>query len=466
MKPPRILIGLLIFTTMAPLAANDWIPTSVIGGSGNDSGTYGISSNNDDGRSFGGMAKVTANAWWADVTLDGYTNRGYRSEWDKPETFYQGRLDVLQLTLGLFARTQPHQLPPWLQLGMDPYAGVVVAGNLGLQSAQNLLHTMIGRKHVDLPYDTDSARAFLRAGAHLSCTFIFPTPIATRLAITGTVDSAVGYYFGTDIQVSLSLGTVAQLHGGYYWKTHDSTWRTANLVFAENQGWNLGFTIQAGFLYMDYFSFLQHGSGYGVMGIDVMNFFLPKIWKRTTVQVSSSMALTNLGLTYKTLLEIPIGQVPGLITAFSISYKGHMVNEGNSSTPRERSDNGSYLLHVGYQYPLDWVTPYAMVGVGASSWNMTRFSNAVPTGTTAPMQTILRAARPTIDLEIGGKFLRPGMLSTANATYQITLYGGLSYTFGTDSLVNSLSHEPAAFARLCTPWVWRIGVGIAIGMDE
>ena len=254
----RLLTGviMLLAATLLPLGA-----TSLVIGTGNDWITMGLGNNTDDGRSF----SVSAHAAFDNglsllLDLDGYT--------DQRETAL--RYSTLALSLSYPFAYRPH---PNLELSLSPLAGVHLAGDLGLQALQNLLHRILGRDEVFLTeaYDGVQAMVTLAANAQLSLT-LGAHHLGARVAATTVPE----WESRLDLSLFWQGWDLIRAGVGYQARFDHDQHPARTLDLAQSQGLYLFSSYHTPLLHTAWAIWPETGFSWGSFSFDVLAFTQPK----------------------------------------------------------------------------------------------------------------------------------------------------------------------------------------------
>lgn len=474
---------------VAQVGMDPWKVRSILIGFGNDNVTYGIARNNDDRLSYGARVVVDAPIWWTELDFEGYTNRGWRKDWTKPATdgnFYEGRYDVFRIGYGMRFHPFAQQLPSWLQFNASPYAGLYLAGNLGLVEVQNTFHKIIHRPYLKITYDEGTTP--IRASAELSLDLSFAGRWHLRKTESGSFSVAIEAStvnvpaIQTSQEVGLSLNLlsgdlpVIRIWSGWQWMQSYTDWPTQRLMAQESTGPLLGFDVRAGLLAVKYYANPSTRVGYGIVSVDAGMFLRKPTWKASEVFITMGMGYSMGNSLHIFKFNTNIRQVPGLSIVTNVHYKGGPLDpkseESDPTSPRKRSNNSSWFLSAEWQMPQglwnNWVTPYVSAGVGVRLWDLVEHTNHIQDDSIdEPLKVIYDGMRPLVDMEIGVRIIPPGLIKAGNTTYQIELSAGATYVFATKNIMETLTAKNAdqLFLNQIQPWMYRFSICLRYGID-
>ncbi len=461
-----------------------WGVRSILLGFGNDNITYGIARNNDDGLSYGARVVVDAPIWWAELDFEGYTNRGWRSNWADPTTFHDGRYDVIRLGYGMRFQPLRKVVPSWLEITASPYVGLHLAGNLGLVEVQNIFHKIINRPYLTITYDEGTTPVHASAELNLDLSIAGKWKLSKTesgflaMAIEATSRNIPAFETSQEVGLSLNLLSgalpVIRIWSGWQWVQSHIAWPTEQLIAKEMTGPLLGFDVRVGLLSIQYSANPSNRVGYGIVSVDAGILFGKPTWKQSEVFITMGAGYSMGRSLHIFKINTNVLKVPGLSIVTTIQYKGGPLDpedeETNSQNPRKRSNNSSWILSAEWQLPdgiwNGWVTPYVSAGAGVRTWDLVEHTNHISSGDIpGPVKVIYDGVRPLVDLEVGFRVIPPGLIKAGNTTYQIELSVGGTYVFGTQSILQKIAGEAPVFLDQIQPWMYRFGICLHYGID-
>ncbi len=405
-KRAEILLLLCILCFLMP--AFGLSVTSISVGTGNDWYTMGLGYNQDDGLSFGAYGSaIFDNGLRLASEIKGYTDR----------ISSKHRHDELHIRASypFFFSVSPH-----IGISTVGSAGVVLAGDIGLQTIQNSFHSLIGRDYISLEYSRDgfSVHPLLELAAQAGW-----LENNTLVGLELGVSYARRWEQSLYANALLSYGSALTLRLGYLAKQgEDSDLSQASQV-QRYRGLRLAFTYDGQLFEMKYFSFLQSGFSYGSYGVNPLALHYPKTYQHTDFTFSSGI-LYNLEGHQNRLTAFGFGP----FTFETRHTNGPMLNRWEDQN--DRMNLGSWLF--GYRVFLNGETAPFRLYVKALA-GLRRF-NLQQNYTT----TIVEELRPSIGIETGIRLGGECWWIIGNTSYHPRLALSLHYVFGTDSIRDSL----------------------------
>lgn len=494
MKKNSCILLLLLLAVLPLSAANPWAVDSIKLGLGNDKWAYGLSRNDDDQLSYSEHVAIEAERWFLRMDLDGITNRGWRTGWsiyDPAVTdfnlndFYHGRIDYALINAGL---KWDVVFPRLLDIHIEPSIGVAAAGYMHFDFLQNMLHKLTHIHPVELPYDWDNGLYFYPYQSLL---------ISNSLHIHDFEKSFLA--LGVDLFAEASYGFSSSEHvtGRVSLQNEASTYLSLSIGYMASQSWSASSTmelynryingpfaeilINAGFISVDYYTFLSNHFGYGRFTVDVMKIFEPSTWVQS--DVSYAMGFSRmLGITFN---ESEVG-FPILDSGFSLVLKNRYVagypidsafEQGSvlSSAARLKRAFTSATVGVKYEYPLQalkkWVAPYGALSAGMAYWRQDYLFNmnyifeegnediGVPSISTNPVYNFI------IDAEVGLSLMPEGFIRMGNTTLRLSVFAGAFWVVNSSSLTDPWYGYYEASELLWGCIVPRFGALASFGFD-
>jgi hypothetical protein len=396
---------------------------------GNDWYTLGLGNNLDDQVSYGGNLLLTQGNLGLEVALYGIT--------DKIEN--QKRYDLLEASLS-YALATTFQ---GFQVSAIPTVGITVSGNLGSQTVQNLIHTWLSRDLLTLTYEDDTQLYSPALGTSISIAYPFKV---FDLGLEASYDLSIGWEQSAYAGAFVGIGDVLQGHLGYLWVDPlETDWDTHTLLSTNYTGLTLSYSFDGGLFQT---SWVYHATGktsYGSFGLDIMQFFAPKVYEHTDFTFSSGFLYDLQGqqnrlfsLTYKHIV-------------FEIKHKnGPLFNlmEEQDTRMTIASWMGGYSKEF---TDSGFVRPYGKFLVGLERYNLNYNYT----------ESVIEELRPTVGIESGVILFPEGLLVTGSDTYRLKLSFSLQYIFGTEEI----QAVDSDFAPHVTPWLFMAGIAFDIGHD-
>lgn len=494
MKKIRSIL-LLLLVLLPVFADNPWAVNSIKLGLGNDKWAYGLSRNDDDQLSYSEHLAIESDRWFIRADLDGITNRGWRTGWDIMDPtvqdldyqnhFYHGRIDYALLNAGF--KWNAFSLR-FFNIYIEPSFGVAAAGYMHFDYLQNLIHKISKIHPVDLPYDWGTALKFYPYQSLL---------VSNNFHIYNFEKSFLS--LGIDAYAEASYGFSSSEHilGRLSLQNEYSTYLSASIGYMASQSWTDSSTmelynryingpfaeviINAGFVSVDYYTFLRNHFGYGRFTVDVMKIFEPSTWVQSDVFYSLGIS-RMLNITFN---ETEVG-VPVLDTGLSVILKNRYVAGYPIDSAYEESSDPSHAarlkraftsatLGVKYAYPIsalkNWLTPYAELSAGMAYWrhdylfNMNNtfgegdYDLGVPSISTTPAYSFI------IDAEIGLTLLPEGVIRMGNTTLQISAFAGAFWVVNSSSLTDETYGYFSSSELLWGCIIPRFGALASFGFD-
>lgn len=472
MKRKLLTLLLLILAVSAVFAdGNPWVPNRVLLGVGNDKWTYGFSRNDDDQLSWSENFRIEADNWFLRVDMDGITNRGWRPAWSvtsneatENSTFYSGRIDYTSILLGFkWNAVEAGRYSMYIEPGL----GLAIGGNTNYVFFQNLIHRMGGIREVDLTYDTGSAFYFYPMQSLLINNSVRAFDFedsSFKVGIDAYAEVSYGFMSNETASLKLSFqkGNLEYFSASIgYWATQNWTdfsveptkgYSTMELYAKYINGPYVDVTVDTGFFYLKYYTFLQNHYGYGLMLFDAMKFFQKSSWKESDFTFSYGSARI-LGKKF-TEVEFEFGNWNGLSAIIKTKYvAGDPIDKDAEELNipdtyyRIKLAYSFYTAGIKYSYPLsftkDWIEPYAKVSLGVSTWDIITLLNTLTSdfnfdtffSVFGPSENLGRSYAFVGDIELGLTLLPEGLIKLGNSTVQLSLYGGASF-FTNGALLN------------------------------
>lgn len=420
-----LLIAFLTFS--CPLFA--FSPDSLIASTGNDWYTLGLGNNLDDGLSFGGQVQVTEKTLQLNVALWAIT--------DKIEN--QSRYDQLtaDVSYGLASSYRG------FLFSARPKLGCIAAGNFGLGTMQNVFHTWIGRDRLFLAYETPSLLVYPTFGSEFAVSGQLGN---FETGVKGDYDRAIGWETSLSATFFVSLGSVLTVEAGYLSVTNQFTdWETHNKLSEGYTGPILAYRFDGGLFQTDWIFHEAGETSYGTLGIDVMQFFVPKTYKETDFTFGSGFLYDTFGQQNR-LFSLSTHDF-----VFEIKHKnGPMFNALDQQD--KRITIASYM--AGYRKEFidtGFIRPYWTLLAGIQRYNLNENYR----------DTKLEALRPTLGLESGLLIAPAGTWVTGSDSYRLNLAVSLQYVFKTEAI----QAMDADFAPHAENWIVMAGFVLEINHD-
>lgn len=438
--------------------ANSWIPSSLKIGTGNDKWTFSLSRNDDDRLSFSGDISISAPRWFLTTHLNGYTNRGWKTDWDptafNPEHetdsdsshFYHGRYDGIDTAFGMnfFPLETEH-----LTLTFSPFIGFYGAGDFGFDNAQNWIHKISNIHSVNIAYDAmnsnnDSRLFAFKLGANIE--FNAQRPLGNYLesdvgvSIGFTSDNNIGFETLQSLYSSLYLSKnnnkLLKISFGYNWYNSFDSSATHRLVLDFQRGMFFGFDVTAGFLNIAYKNSIETVQGYTILSVDALSFFEKPCWEENSILFSYGIARENKSTLHFASLGYNLIDNKDISIFTTLKYEaGNPFDkkderEGDDQQDRLKQNISSISFGIKYNF-LDrlftsFITPYVGLSMGVQNWTLDVLTNQNSTND-VPSYTFLKKYTFLLSAELGLYLLPEGLWSVKNTNIRLALAGGVTW---------------------------------------
>lgn len=429
-KAEALLLALLITLSTPAFALS---VTSLSVGSGNDWYTMGLGYNQDDGHSFGGYTAVTfSNNLVLNAEAKAFTDRIESNL----------RHDEIQISA-----SYPFLFPVSKRIGISVVgsAGMLLAGNLGMQNIQNSFHSLISRDHVNLVYYDDQFRLHPLLSLRIQGGWLYGHAL---LGLELGYSYVHAWEQSLQANMFLSYASLLTVRLGYLAKDIEGI-DTSQVIQKERyEGLRLSFSYDGGLLETSFYSFLQSGFSYGSFGINPLALSYSKTYQQTDFTFTSGV-LYNMEGHQNRLIAFSFGSV-----SFETRHtNGPMLNHWEDQN--DRMNLGSWLL--GYRFLYERETsmfdPYVKTLAGLWRFNLQQNFTT----------TLVEEVRPSIGIETGVRIGTQRWWVMGNTSYHPRLAVSLHYVFGTDSL----RENPAIayFEPHTGPWILMAGIVLDIDHD-
>ena len=398
-------------------------------GTGNDWYTLGLGDNLDDGLSFGGHVWATAqNDLDFHLDLLGYT--------DRLES--QLRYDEVQVTGRYPLRFE--YLP--FVFSLIGQAGFILEGNLSFAFMQNSFHKAINRIPVNLTYEKEAFDAHLFLGG----TFTGEVPFSW-----GDFGLEISYLHTFDWESKLQmlavfhLSEALSLKGGYTLMTDYAEGVAHRKMLSCFTGPTFAYSFDGGLFFNSWVYHQKSGASYGIFGIDVMDLFQSRQFKKKDFTYSMGFFYDMQGQQNR---------------SFSLTNDRLIVEIRHKNGPlfNAMDEQGKRMniasCMVGYSQKLftsEMVHPYVKVMGGFERFNFE-----------VNYTTKIESTLPVLGIEGGVQLGRSGLWVTGFESYRPRLMASLHYVFCT----GSLPVVDEDFAAHTGPWILMFGFAIDIEHDN
>ncbi|PKL27539.1 MAG: hypothetical protein CVV46_11265 [Spirochaetae bacterium HGW-Spirochaetae-2] len=417
----------------------------------NDSITLGLSENSDDLRSYGmEFAFHHESNWLGELSVSGLTQRNAFDD-------TSGRYDEVILQAGRLFHFHVGKGDPEMAVQVIPFAGLVFAGNMGFDLAQNLVHASLDIEEVDLPYEYDGVRVYPRFGIVQTFEYREPAPwfSITDLVFRAEVEAFYSPGYAARIFSSVAVGqyttSISELSVGlgYAWESVSDGWLSHELVGANETG-VVGFLKgHFGLLAFSYKWYLDSLQGYGGLGFDVA-FDQGKVWEHNDLLLSLGMMLpyrvSTMSLRYTVVGDFGV----------FIANTFKMVPLEDERRVRENVSS----WHVGGEYEFSrldvgWMRPFASLGAGVRRFLVMGDADEDAADSNGRVR-LSQDVRFSMDAAVGLRFFTGGQLQFNGVAYGLEVAGGLFFT-------DSHDFESDFDLELTQRWMPYVRVGVTVG---
>jgi hypothetical protein len=388
----------------------------------NDSVTLGLSDNPDDLRSYGMQILFHHESGWEVYSsIFGLTFRDRESQEGK-------RYDEFILQGGRLFHFHIGDGEPDMMIDLAPYVGVTMAGNLGLDHAQNLVHEVLDITLVDLPYEGDNLRVSPHVGSMAAFVYKEKAPwfSSSDLIFRAEVELSHALSYKSSVSTHISVGQSTSSVSdfavglGYVWAHVYDDWFTHEMVTMSETGvigllrWHFGVIS---FTYQWYLERLQ---GYGGLGFDI-DLGENIRWQRNDVVLSMGMTIpermTATSLRYKIIDELSL----------SITNMFKMVPL--SSDERTREIVSIWTLGGDYEFSrlsLGWMRPFVSSALGLKRVLVMEDDTDSVIDSNGRVRSF-SAIKFLADVQAGLRFFTDGRLQYQGVAYGLEISAGLQY---------------------------------------
>ncbi|MFA7670810.1 MAG: hypothetical protein WCY53_00985 [Sphaerochaetaceae bacterium] len=384
----------------------------------NDNLTLGLADNKDDLRSFGfDMQYTHQQKWFLLFEGSGITRRPYG-------TGEGMRYDEIAFRGGYNLNYPFRQDIITLRLNAVGELGLLLAGKLGFEAIQNIIHDTFSISEVELNYESDKAHLFAQMAAETSLDLMgkFPWFQDSHFIIRPEVRALYSPAYEARILSGISIGQRTLYKSefmfglGYEanwaldeWESHISTLNSEAGLSVYVKG-HLGLFA---FSYRWNFESLQ---GYGSLGVDI-GFRQRVKYTRNDISLSLGLLVPNNMMT--TFLRYRVGSNGGIF--IGNSYKMTPLPSGNWA----RQTYGVWQVGYDYEFPIPKMKifkPYVHLGIGAERFLVMENGDE-------SREKVLDYSRFVVNPAVGLRFLPYGQISYEGVSYALELSGGFITAF-------------------------------------
>lgn len=395
----------------------------------NDSVTFGLSENQDDLRSFGMETTLSHySGWFAQLLMSGITFRGDPGS----------RFDEIILQGGRTFHIHLKEEHPTMSWSITPIAGLVFAGNWGLDFIQNNVHKILKIDQVFGLYEDGGARDISPvAGMRQTFEYSEPTPWFKVSDLLFSADIEAFYvptYMGR-VFPSISIGqhTLSTSHFsvglGYAWIQVYDDWPTHALLSSYESGVIMFFKGSFGLFSFNYHWYLDKMYGYGGIGLYVP-FDDEFVWSRSDLLVSLGMILPYRISTV--ILRYAIGDDFGVY--IKNAFKMFPLNDDE----RVRENYSTWLLGGDYeisQWKFGWARPFVAAGLGLNRFLV--MGDAEPSSSNINhRERLFSALRFSAEAKVGLRLFDQGEFQYNGSSYGLEVSTGMTFSI-TDGIAES-----------------------------
>jgi len=425
LKNVRLLSLVIVLSTVTLLRLS---AASLVVSTGNDWITMGFGNNEDDGHSFSVSAHASLNNGLSLLLdLDGYTDQQTAGQ----------RYSTLSLSLSYPFTYHPGS--NW-ELSLSPMVGVHLAGNLGLETLQNLLHRILDRDEVHLAEAYDGLQAMVLLGGDAQASIRLG---AHRLGASLVATTVPEWESRANVSLFYQLGELFRAGVGYQerWAHEHHPVRTLDL--AQSRGFYLFSTYHTPLLSTAWAIWPESGFSWGSFGFDALAFSQPKRFEKTDLSTVNGIYYDTAG--YQTRVSAL------LYRAFLIQ-----VHYSNGPTaPGEDFRRNIGLWSVGWQW--EPASSSALLRPSLSLLAGLKRYNLIEGYTQTRIDTVL----PAVGIEAGLGLGRKNGWIVGDSAYHFRLGVALHYTFAAGTLTASYPH----WDRIARPATLLFGLALQIDHD-
>lgn len=418
----------------------------------NDSLTLGLAENQDDLRSFGmDFQYLDRSSWFGRSMLSGVTWRSRGVE----ET--GSRYDELVVEGGYSFHFHLNDQMPAISIVVSPVFGVVLAGNMGFEAVQNLVHDSFLIEELALPYEYEGISLYPRMGFEQSFDYVESAPWFSVSDLVFRTD-AKGFYmpgYAGRFYAGFLVGHRTQASSefmvglGYGWKHVEDGWTSHEMVGKAETGLTASVTGHFGMLAFSYRWYLETLQGFGGMGFDI-GFGGKGVWRQNDLLLSLGVVVPWNMLT--TSLRYRISGDFGVVVSNSFKMIPLEVED------RVRENISSWHVGVDYevsQWEIGFMRPFAMSGMGIRRILVMR--DAAPddfdsNGRVRELETV----RFSMIGAVGLRFLPEGQVQYDGVAYGLEISAGVVFA-------DTAKLESGYDLELTDTWAPYVKIGFTVG---
>ena len=399
---------------------------------GNDNMTFGLGRNLDDGKSFGAEIDLTFDNHYVSASLSGITVRGYTTE----EGLVQGRYDSFNIGYGYrFNWKFGHE-----ELELQPFAGFDLLGNLGMEWVQNLVHKVIGKQKVSLPYDYDTP-IFLPILA-VEAGWIHDFSNGFSLGIYDELSYRIHFGLHNDVGLLFRFGERFDLSFGYAYEQDltegDSCY---GVQAARYSGFMMKSSVHAGIFTLEYLVNFSEGISFGLMGFNPLAFMDMESFNDTGRSLAVGGEYGWRGYMHRLTLTDHNWQ-------FRSKYIGGELEVGSD----RRVGNASFAIGYSFLWELGHFSPFVSPWAGMSQYLYFRQDRVLN-----QLEMLVEHYMPTIGCDVGVRMLEKGTVCVGGSSFSVDAGVSLGWNIGEGNVdVNGFEE----FRKKMTPFEARVFIDL------
>ena len=383
---------------------------------GNDNLTYGLGRNNDDGKSFGSKIDLGLDRHDVSASLSGMTVKGYRT--DKGDV--RGRYDSFNLGYSyLFDWDFDRD-----KITLQPYVGFNLIGNLGMEWVQNTVHTVLGKKLVDLPYDFDEVLFHPTIGLELG--YLHAITDDFSMGIYDKFSYRIHFGLSNDIVMLLRFDDKLDIRLGYaYAENLTGENNTYEVQTLRDSGFILSSSVHAGLFAFEFRTNFSERISYGLMGFNPLAFMDMESFDDTGRSYTVGLEYGYPGYMHRLILEDHNWQ-------FRCKYAGGETIIGSE----KRANDASFSIGYDFLWEMGNFSPFVAPWGGISQYIYFKQN-----WTTNRPDMMIEAYRPAIGCDAGVRMIRKGSVCIGGTGLSVDLGLSLAWNIGASTIDASLYEE-------------------------
>ena len=396
---------LLLLIALLPAAASYDLDMMI----GNDNLTYGLARNNDDGKSFGSKIDLGLGRHELSASLSGMTVKGYHT--DRGDV--RGRYDSFNFGYSyLFEWNMPYDM-----LFLKPYAGLTLIGNMGMDWIQNAVHTVLGKKKVDLPYDIDGLYFYPAIG--LEAGYLHDMTDDIRIGIYDKLTYRMNFGLSNDMAFIMSLNDKLDIRLGYSFEKNLTGENDSHEVQAiRNTGFMLSSSVHAGLFAFEFRTNFSKHISYGLIGFNPLAFLDMESFDDTGISYTVGVEYGYPGYMHRLILADHNLQ-------FRCKYAGGETVIGSE----RRTNDASFAIGYDFIWDMGSFSPFVAPWAG-----MSQYMYFSPNWQTNRPDVMIEAYRPAVGCDVGVRMMEKGMVCIGGAGLSLDLGLSLAWNIGASTI--------------------------------